>query len=204
MMANIIQLKRHARVKRKNIKKTKYLLQEQKQPALLQNKHQYIQASCIFLQVFVTQYLFEYHCRWHQDRQTQFLSTITLKQLKKFMRVQIFTADREVENGVTKTNMHVNVFVYTCCASRLASSSKSLVLSTSALRTHCKAIVSSPTTSCSTCNIWQLLGMPSIACMAMCLRKVVFPVPFLPTRPEKGIKKQPFRQDLSCSNDLIS
>jgi hypothetical protein len=28
--------------------------------------------------------------------------------------------------------------------------------------------------------------MPSIACIAIALRKDVFPVPFLPTRPEMG------------------
>ena len=47
--------------------------------------------------------------------------------------------------------------------SRWASSCISWTRSTSAFSAHCKAVVSSPVTSCSTCNIWQFLGIPSIA-----------------------------------------
>ena len=81
-----------------------------------------------------------------------------------------------------------NSIYSTCWAIKWASSSKSWALSISVLRTHCNALVSSPTTSCSTCNIWQLAGIPSMACIAMYLRKVVFPVPFLPTRPASKLQ----------------
>ena len=69
-----------------------------------------------------------------------------------------------------------------CVSGRLHTASRAL-RSESQARTASSTVVSSPTTSCSTCRIWVVTGMPFIWCRLSARSSVVFPVPLRPTKP---------------------
>ena len=84
-----------------------------------------------------------------------------------------------VANRVVSTSLDSPEFIFWFIS---FSSLRRASLTTSASRTDCNAIVSSPTTSCSTCSIVRCAGI--ISCLELIIfNKVDLPKPFRPTSP---------------------